>query len=349
MKLLLADDDPSFRSLLGKTLTSWGYQVSCAADGPTAWQMLQEEGAPQLALLDWIMPGMDGPQVCRLVRNQTDWPYVYLLLLTGRVDKQDLISGLEAGADDYLIKPIDPDELRVRLWAGQRILNLQERLLTAQEMIRHQATHDPLTGLWNRAVALDALNRELARSRREGKPVGVLLADVDHFKHVNDTHGHLAGDAVLRQVSDTMRHALRPYDMVGRYGGEEFVVVLPECDAAICWKLGERLRHGISEMVVEGDHGPIPVTLSVGVASSSGWQQADAQTLLHAADAALYRAKRAGRNRVEQGTPTVEGLKGHRQDPAGPPLPSPNLRESERRKGAHQQSRGGPGADAASS
>lgn len=299
MRILVADDNSAFRQQLTDSLARWGYEVQVAADGLTAWRMLQAADAPTLALLDWMMPGMDGLRICEEVRRQPGGRYRYLILMTARADKSDVISGLEAGADDYLIKPLDEHELRARLRAGRRILELQEQLLAAQESLRHQATHDPLTGLLNRGAIVEALGRELARAHREGKPVGVLLADVDRFKAINDTWGHPAGDAVLREVGRRMAASLRPYDALGRYGGEEFLAVLPECDAAALGRLAERLRHCVGEAPVGLPGEFVPVTLSLGGAAGVR----DADELLREADAALYRAKRAGRNRVELAEP----------------------------------------------
>ena len=322
MRILLAEDNFAFRHLLEHTLTLWGYEVVVAADGPAAWQALQGPDAPRLAILDWMMPGgIDGLDICRELRLKAPAPYSYLILLTARADKEDLIGGLEAGADDYLIKPVDVLELKARLRTGRRILDLQEQLLAAHEVMRLQATHDSLTGLWNRAAILDALERELARGQREGTPVGLLLADVDHFKRVNDTYGHPVGDEVLREVSRQLGRAVRPYDAVGRYGGEEFLVVLPDCDPAATLALGERLRQAVRESAVNVPEGRIPVTASLGAAATTAAHPRDAGALLHAADAALYRAKRAGRDRVEGDAPPggPRDADGQTIEAAGPP------------------------------
>jgi diguanylate cyclase (GGDEF)-like protein len=299
MKILIAEDNADFRFGLQHVLRGWGYEVVPVGDGLAAWQRLQEPNGPKLALLDWLMPGLDGPEVCREVRRHLTSPYLYLILLTARADQGDVILGLEAGADEYLVKPVDLTELRARLRTGQRILELQEQLLAAQDALRHEASHDHLTGLWNRAVILDRLGQELARCRREAKAVGVLMVDVDHFKRVNDAHGHPAGDAVLREVSRRLAAAVRPYDTVGRYGGEEFLLVLAECDAARTAQLGERLRLAVADTTVPLPDGPVEVTISVGGAATGEPAVADGAGLVRAADAALYRAKAAGRNRVE--------------------------------------------------
>lgn len=299
MKVLIAEDDVVSRRVLEATLVKWGYQVVACVDGSEAWQVLQGGDAPQLVVLDWMMPGMDGVQLCREIRKRAEAPYIYILLLTAKSQRQDIILGLEAGADDYLTKPFDSHELKVRLRAGSRILDLQAELISARDSLRFQATHDTLTGLWNRAAILDILNRELARNRRSGSQLGVVMVDVDHFKTINDTHGHLAGDVVLREIARRMRASMRSYDEIGRYGGEEFLVVAPGCAAPDTLKLAERLRSCIGGEAIALAGRTITVAGSLGVASSSAWQEAGEDWLLRAADAALYLAKQRGRNRVE--------------------------------------------------
>jgi two-component system cell cycle response regulator len=300
VRILIAEDDPVSRCLLEATLGKWGYQVIACPDGMAAWQVLQRPDAPSLAILDWMMPGMDGVQVCRMVRKRASEPYVYLLLLTAKNQKSDIITGLEAGADDYIIKPFDTNELRMRLRAGRRILDLQTELIFAREELREQATRDSLTRLWNRAAILEILEREFGRAKRSGKVLSIILADLDHFKRINDTYGHLAGDAVLRETVGRMRAAVRPYDGIGRYGGEEFLLVLPDCDASGAVTLGERLRVAVGSDAMVLAEGVIPVTLSLGVVTSEAVE--DVQTFIATADAALYRAKDGGRNRLEFAT-----------------------------------------------
>ena len=232
-QILIADDSPVSRRLLEAVLRSWGYAVTTVPSGTAAWEVLQRPDAPRLAILDWMMPGHSGPEVCALVRQRQLEPnsvYTYIILLTSRNEKEDLIAGMEAGADDYLIKPFDNNELKVRLGPGQRIVHLQRQLIEAQDALREQATRDSLTRLWNRHAIWEILTRELARSQREGVPLGLVLGDLDHFKQVNDTFGHMAGDAVLREISIRLNTSIRSYDAAGRYGGEEFLIVLPGCD-----------------------------------------------------------------------------------------------------------------------
>jgi diguanylate cyclase (GGDEF)-like protein len=297
--VLVADDDAVCRLLLQNTLGGWGYHVVVAEDGNAAWQVLQGEDTPALALLDWMMPGLDGPEICRRLRRQQRDRYTFALLLTSRNSHADLAQGLEAGADDCLSKPFDPAELRARLNTARRILDLQNELIAARDALRRQATRDALTGVFNHAAILEILDRELARAAREGRWVGVVLADLDHFKRVNDTHGHLIGDAVLRAISERAVAAMRPYDLIGRYGGEEFLLVLPGCGEVGTLKVCERIRARVAERPVRHDGREVAVSLSLGGAVFNPGRPVSAFALVQAADAAMYRAKAAGRNRVE--------------------------------------------------
>jgi diguanylate cyclase (GGDEF)-like protein len=305
-RVLIAEDDPVSRHLLKSFLVKWNYDVAVVTDGNAALETLEGEDTPRLAVLDWMMPGMEGPQVCQRVREHKDRPYVYVLLLTGRSEKQDLLRGLELGADDYLTKPFDSEELRARLLVGERILNLQDNLIAAREELRFQATHDLLTGIFNRARVVDALRSELSRQRREHHSFGVILVDIDHFKKVNDTYGHLYGDEVLRTVARRMKECVRPYDTVGRYGGEEFLIIVPSSDAAGTMTLAERIRAAVGSTPVPTQAGDIHITASLGAAVSTDPRKGDPQLLLHLADQALYRAKEQGRNRAELLDPDYE-------------------------------------------
>ena len=299
MKILIAEDEPVFRQLLEDILTKWGYEAVVAQDGNEAYRILLSENTPKLAILDWKMPGMEGIEICREIRKDAGENYTYIILLTSQHRDEDLIIGMEAGADDYIIKPFKHNELRVRLRAGRRIIELQNELLAAREILYAKATHDSLTSLLNHEEILGILDRELARSERDGLCVSIIMVDIDHFKQVNDTYGHLAGDVVLRIIAHKMNAMMRMYDSIGRYGGEEFLVILPECCMECAVAFAQRLCSYISSNIIDTPDGMIPVTISLGVAESGKGGRLDAQALVKAADDALYKAKKNGRNRVE--------------------------------------------------
>jgi two-component system cell cycle response regulator len=302
MRILIADDSVVSRHLLDATLRKWGYDVVVACDGLEAWDYLQKDDAPKLAILDWVMPGLTGPEVCAKVRehskDDTNSEYTYILLLTSKSLKEDLIEGMESGADDYLTKPFDHHELKVRLRAGTRIIELERALVETREALREQATKDSLTLLWNRASILDILERELVRSSREKRPAGVVLADLDHLKSVNDTYGHFAGDAVLREFTRRVTTSMRAYDSMGRYGGEEFLIVLPGCDETNTVAQAERLRAALANESMTTDEASRLVTCSFGATTWRPGSGANSESLIRTADSALYMAKNQGRNRV---------------------------------------------------
>lgn len=299
MKILVADDDTVSRRILERLLCGAGYEVVTAGSGREALDRLLCDGGPRLALLDWMMPDLDGPDICLELRRHRERPYIYISLLTSREAKEDVIAGLEAGADDYLIKPCNPEELKARLRTGQRILRLEDSLVEAREEMRFKATHDPLTSLWNRGAILARLNQEIHRAQGQGTPFSVLLCDVDHFKRVNDEHGHSAGDAVLKEVAVRLRRAVRADDAVGRYGGEEFLVLLNDCGKANLLRRAEHLRQLVGSSAFLIGSGQLPVSISVGAMSVDGCKIGyTAEELLIQVDIALYRAKMEGRDRV---------------------------------------------------
>ena len=299
-RIVLVEDSPVYQRLISGHLREWGFDVIALTDGLQAWTLLQQPHSPRLALMDWVMPKLDGTAVCRKLRERpAGESYVYTILLTAKDSRGDLLKAMEAGADDYLVKPFDELELKAKLMVGKRILALQEELISAREAMRYSATHDSLTGVMNRKEVLDALRKELARSRREKSSVAIALVDVDRFKAINDELGHPFGDEALKEVARRLRSDLRVYDSVGRYGGEEFLLVLPGCDLAAALRRTEQIRAVVSDAPVRTATKERHVTVSMGVAVSCGLGELEAERLLNQADAALYGAKKNGRNRVE--------------------------------------------------
>ena len=305
MRILIADDEMISRKLLEATLVRLEHEVVAVTDGTSAIKALLQSGGPRLAILDWMMPGATGLEVCRAVREKAE-AYVYTILITGRDGADDMITGLDAGADDFLTKPFNVGELRARLRSGTRVLELQSNLLDAQEALRHHATLDHLTGLLNRRMILERLDAELSRIRRDRGSLTVSMIDIDRFKTINDTHGHTAGDAVIRDTATAISSQLRDYDCVGRYGGEEFLVLLPGCAAVDARVIAERVRRRIESVPTLFGEVALSVTASLGLASTQGGATTPSK-LIEAADSALYRAKANGRNRVED-TPLTAQL-----------------------------------------
>lgn len=299
MKILVADDDPVSRLLMQRILSKFGYEVVLAEDGRQAVQILSQSDAPRLALIDWMMPELDGISVCRQIRLQhRDSSYVYIILLTSKHSSEDLVAGLEAGADDYLTKPCQTAELRARLHTGQRILLLEDRLVKAREEMRYTATHDALTSIWNRGAILSLARGELQRAARENRSTAFLLCDVDHFKNVNDSYGHLVGDRVLEEAARRLKNEIREYDAVGRYGGEEFLIILSNCDQASLASRAEALRRSIADAPLIVEDLVLPLTISIGgTAFRKSGVEVPLELILTEADTALYRAKMQGRNR----------------------------------------------------
>jgi diguanylate cyclase (GGDEF)-like protein len=299
MKILVADDDRVSRRLMERMLQQNGYEVITAENGQQVVDALTKEGGPRLAVINWMMPDLDGPSVCRKVRAMHGDSYVYILLLTSKQSHEDIVEGLEAGADDYLTKPCHPAELKARLHTGRRVLQLEDKLVEAREVMRFKATHDALTSLWDRGAILSLLQSELSRSVRDHAPVSVLLCDVDHFKQINDVYGHQTGDEVLEGMSTRLLDAVRSHDAVGRYGGEEFLIVMGGCNSEDLKERAEHVRRSICASPFTTAQGLIPVSLSVGAITIENWQKSDSiGPYLKQVDAALYQAKALGRDRV---------------------------------------------------
>jgi two-component system chemotaxis response regulator CheY len=293
MKVLVAEDEAITRSVLEANLRNWGYEVTAVSDGSEALDIVYQPKPPSIVITDWMMPRMDGLELCRKIRNIQKTQYIYIIILTTKGEKKDIIEGLEAGADDYLSKPFNRDELRYRTRIGERIINLERRIMEL-------ANTDPLTGLPNRRAFMHRMEQELSRAQREKNPLSVILADVDHFKNVNDTYGHQIGDLVLQRFVHQLKTAARPYDFPGRYGGEEFLFCFPGVDDVQATTVAERMRGHIEDMeiILDDESQSIRITASFGTASYSSESGENIDSLIKRADDALYLAKKKGRNRV---------------------------------------------------
>jgi diguanylate cyclase (GGDEF)-like protein len=296
-RVVIADDSGVSLATLQRLLVRLGFTPQLASNGAAAWRLLEESDVPTIAILDWLMPEIEGIEICRRLRKLQRQHYTYTMLLTCKSQKREVIEGLQAGADDYMTKPFDAAELQARLVVAQRIMAFQEELFAAREILRQKAHQDYLTQLLNRAGIMEALAQELGRSRRTHEPFSVVLVDIDHFKKINDTFGHLTGDDVLFETACRLRNCMRTYDHVGRYGGEEFLLVVPGCDHRQAFQLGEKIRQSICESPIQTSGFDQTVTVSVGVCARTTENTPEA--LLAAADTALYSAKRGGRNRTE--------------------------------------------------
>lgn len=292
MKVLVADDDLISCKALEKNIKQWGYEVISARNGEEAWKVVKKNKI-RLAILDWMMPRMSGVEICRMIRQEFQEgksEYIYIILLTGRDQQEDIIEGLSAGADDYMVKPANFFELKVRLQNGKRIISLEDHRIKL-------ASYDSLTNLWYRNKIFEFFEEELARSSRENHRTGVIMLDIDHFKQINDSYGHFIGDEVLRETAIRLKKGIRRYDKIGRYGGDEMLVVLPNCHQEHVALIGERLRQAICDEKIETDSGYLDVSISLGGVSSEISSKASAANLVQASDRALYLAKAQGRNR----------------------------------------------------
>lgn len=310
MKVLVAESNAEPRQSLQVSLDGWGYQVALAEDPVETMATFRREAPPAFVILGTLGDRTTTKQVCREVREFGDKPYIYILLVTPKGESQHILEALEAGADDYITAPYDQLELKARLRAGKRILDLREELRRAQATIGYQAYHDPLTGLWNRGAIIDALQRELARVRRERAPVGLLMVSIDGLKEINDKYGHMAGDAAIRATARELRASLRPYDALGRYGGEAFVMIVTGCDSRSALKQAERF-HGVLKgrtvdisqwgKFVSGKDAELPIVYSIGVVSGTG--EHDSETLLRTLESAVRAARSTGGSRIEAVNP----------------------------------------------
>lgn len=298
MKILIAEDDPTSLMILVAVVSEWGYEPIAVENGIQALSVLKNDDAPRLLLVDWEMPELNGLGLCKKIREKETSNPPYIILLTGRSNTEDLVTGLKMGANDYIPKPFENAELQARLQVGKRMLDLQDELNRAKEAMAFQANYDELTGLMNRRAVMKAMAKELDRSKRNSQTLYVCMCDIDHFKKINDTHGHLAGDAVLREIAQRFNTSLRTYDLCGRYGGEEFLIILNSKEGHIKDVL-ERLRKAVADTPFKYEKTELHVTISCGVTHYSlPIDKRNSTQLLADADAALYEAKNSGRNRI---------------------------------------------------
>lgn len=298
--ILVVEDNHLLRHVLCNMLTEEGHAVTGVADGLAALEHLREQTC-QIVLTDWVMPGMDGLALCQAIRALPRECYTYIILLTAQESKDDLITGLESGADEYLVKPVNEAELRARLKIARRILDLERSLKQSLEELRNLSVKDPLTELYNRRYLAERLPQEIKRAARYGRNLSLIMLDLDHFKEVNDRHGHGAGDGVLKACAGVLQEAIRQeVDWAARYGGEEFLLILPETDHAGALLVAERLRAHFAHQPLRIGNLNISQTASFGVSTypHSRGGALGAETLLEAADRALYQAKQGGRNQV---------------------------------------------------
>jgi diguanylate cyclase (GGDEF)-like protein len=292
MKILIAEDQPVAALYLRRSLEKMGHRAEVAPDGEAAWRMIRRGDIP-LLISDWMMPHLDGLELCRRLRAARSDRYIYIILLTSLDRREDRVKGLRAGADDFLTKPPDPDELAVRLEIAERILAVHDQLARQNARLAELASTDELTGVKNRRRFREDLDLFFAQADRQGFPLSLVMLDIDHFKQYNDAFGHPAGDLVLQKVGTLLRSIVRGHDVVARYGGEEFVVLLPTTGPTQALEVAERLRNAIADQ----DWPHRPVTASFGVATTEP-DTPDAATLVGQADRALYLAKAAGRDRT---------------------------------------------------
>lgn len=301
MDIIVTEDSATFRAILTRLLRKWGYGVHVARNGGEAWRLMQRPDAPALILLDWVLPDTDGIELCRRLRALNREPYAYIIMVTAHAEKRNIVAAMEAGADDYIIKPFDENELQVRIHAGRRIIELNTELIAAREAQRFLATHDVLTRVQNRRAIMEHAREQLASMSVSNAPFSVIMFDIDHFKAINDTYGHQMGDSVLREVAQRLDGVMDGDNAIGRFGGEEFLITLPAMHAETAMMIAEQYRAYIADIPVVVDDEYITVTASFGVATLDESRVDGLDSLIARADAALYRAKANGRNRVEWG------------------------------------------------
>ena len=303
MRTLIADDDRIITAILSTTLSRMGMDVTVAHDGDVAWQTLNSLQPPALAILDWMMPNLDGLELCRRIRSTPRLAGTYVIIVTGRDSREDLVAGLQAGANDYMVKPLNIAELQARVGVGMRVASLQTNLAQTVKELRSTRDHlaklvstDVLTGVYSRRWWFDVAAKEFSRARRYNRMFSLLMADLDFFKQINDTYGHEAGDRVLKQFGGLLRKTCRQSDVIGRLGGEEFALLLPETSSQDAQRMATRITEACHALLLDSAGGETHVSCSIGITELRPDDER-LDSVLTRADQALYGAKRAGRNR----------------------------------------------------
>lgn len=297
MRILIADDDKTSRLILGKALQKWGYDVTEAVNGVEAVEILKKADSPQIVILDWMMPEMNGLDTVKEIKKIETENHFYIIMLTFKSEKNDIITVLNAGANDYLIKPFDAGEFQARVNVGRRVIELQQEIIESRKKLEYQIAHDLLTGMYSRGFIMDRLREEIARAERAGDKFVVAMCDIDHFKSINDRYGHQSGDKALCDFSKIIAENIRGYDIAGRIGGEEFLVIAPIKTIGEERAIFERIRKKVEEHIINLEKDKISLTVSIGVASYKKGETID--SLVAKADKLMYEAKKKGRNRVE--------------------------------------------------
>jgi diguanylate cyclase (GGDEF)-like protein len=297
LQVLVVDDSPVYRKLVEHALEGNPYSLLFAKSGREALELFAGH-LPAIVITDWMMPDFSGLDLCQHLRSDLHPGYTYIILLTSIAEKGNIVKGLAAGADDYLTKPFDPGELLARIGVGRRIIDLHRQIDAKNKLLEEMAHCDSLTGLPNRRAIEEWAARQLRAAARHGFPYWVVLADLDSFKGINDTYGHVGGDSMLKKFADILKTVVRASDICGRLGGDEFVMVITHVEADAIFKTVERFREQLAQQQFELGSERISMTASFGIAGLNGKENIDFITLLRGADKALYAAKRAGRNLI---------------------------------------------------
>jgi two-component system, cell cycle response regulator len=295
--VLVVDDSPVYRKLIEQILSDQLYSLSFAVNGSEALRLYHEK-SPAIVITDWLMPDLSGLELCERIRSEKGTSYTYIILMTSNTEKDGVVKGLEAGADDYLLKPFDSNEMLARVGVGRRLINLHRQLEHQSAQLGEAARTDSLTGLPNRRAIEEWASKQLKGASRHGFPLWVVLGDLDSFKNINDTFGHEAGDTVLRTFAATLKQQTRGSDMCGRLGGDEFLLVISHVKAESIELTINRFRENFSALSFPFIGQSVSVTATFGVAGSESGDLNEFEALVRKADEMLYEAKRAGRNCV---------------------------------------------------